>query len=68
MDNVNIPYKISFMVETYEGDWTSEEIDQGLAGTPRREVQSAWYENTGMGQVEITDACRIAELEERNIS
>ncbi len=64
MDTLTVPYKIEFKVETYDGDWTSEEIAAGLAGEPRVDTQSAWYEPTPAGPVEVTDEKRIKELED----
>ena len=63
MDNVNVPYKVEFMVETYQGDWTAEQIAEGCAGEPTVEKQSAWYENINGTTQQITDPQRIEELE-----
>lgn len=65
MDSITVPYKISTMIETYEGDWTAEQIDAGLAGEPRLDVHEEWCENTPEGRRTIVDPQRIAELEAR---
>ena len=65
MDTFKLPYKIDFMIETYEGDWTSEQIAAGEAPPPTVQSESGWYEKIDGVEVEITDATRIAELEER---
>jgi len=65
MDTATFPYKIDFMIQTYKGDWTSEQIDAGEAPEPTVESSSTWYEKIDGVEVEITDAKRIAELEER---
>lgn len=64
MDTLKVPYKVAMMIESYDGDWTAEEIAAGLAGTPRTDSQETWYENTPNGTVEITEVTRVAELEE----
>lgn len=63
MDSINIPYKVTSMIDTYEGDWTAAEIDAGLAGEPHRVVHEEWCENTADGRKVITDPERIAQLE-----
>lgn len=64
MDTLKVPYKVAMMIESYDGDWTADEIAAGLAGTPRVDKQETWFENTLLGPVEITDATRIEKLEE----
>lgn len=64
MDGISIPHKVETTIETYEGDWTSEEIEAGLAGEPRVETEIAWYEPTEHGPVKVTDPQRIQELED----
>jgi len=63
MDNITVPHRIETEVKTFEGDWTAEQIEAGLAGEPRIETHVAWYEPTPDGPREITDADRIRELE-----
>lgn len=63
MDTIDLPYKVEFKVETYEGEWTADEIATGSAGAPRVEIVTAWFENSPDGPVEITDPKRIQELE-----
>lgn len=63
MEKVSIPYKVHILVETYEGDWTSEQIAAGLAGLPRIEQQASWFEDTPNGPQEITDEDRLRTLE-----
>ena len=66
-DRWQAPYKATFTVMQYDGDWTAEEIDAGLAGDPVPvSEQSAWYEPTPEGPVLVTDPVRIAELEQKS--
>jgi len=65
MDTGRFPYKLDFMIQTYEGDWTAEQIDAGEAPEPTVQSSSGWYEKIDGVEVEITDPKRIAELEER---
>ena len=64
MENIRVPYKAETQVLTFEGDWTAEEIDAGLAGDPTNvEVSETWFEPTEDGPVPVTDPQRIDELE-----
>jgi hypothetical protein len=36
MDKGRVNVKTQLSIATYEGDWTAEEIDAGLAGEPTR--------------------------------
>lgn len=64
MEFANVPYKVSTQILTFEGDWTAEEIDAGLAGEPTKvETDETWYEPSENGPVVVTDPKRIAELE-----
>lgn len=66
MDRLNKPYRVDTQVLTFEGEWTAEEIDAGVAGEPHEsQITSEWYQPTSDGPVQITDAHRIAELEQR---
>jgi len=66
MDYTQVPHKVSTKIVTYEGDWTAEEIDNGLAGEPKAiEVFDEWYEPSADGPVRVTDPTRIEELEAR---
>lgn len=64
MDKVSVPHKVETKIATFEGDWTAEQIDAGLAGEPRIESHVAWYEPTADGPQEVTDPVRIQELED----
>ena len=64
MDNLKIPFKITTMIETYQGDWTADEIDAGLAGEPTRQIVEEWCENTPEGRQTIDDPERVSQLEE----
>lgn len=63
MDIGRVPYKVEFMIETYQGEWTPEDIANGKAPSPTIEKHAAWYENTSGDPVQITDEERIKELE-----
>jgi hypothetical protein len=64
MDKINVPYKVTTQIVTFEGDWTAEEIDAGLAGEATRiDTDDTWYEPGENGHVVVTDPARIAELE-----
>jgi hypothetical protein len=65
VENIDVPYRIETRIETYEGDWTSEDIASGRAGEPKVQTQEQWYEPTPDGPQLIEDENRINELRKR---
>ena len=65
MDQFTVPHKVRTEVATFEGEWTAEEIDAGLAGDPVIESSEEWYEPSADGPVLVTDPERIRELESK---
>jgi hypothetical protein len=64
MEKITVPYKVETQVATFQGEWTAEEIDAGLAGEPTIERHVQWFEPSPDGPVEVHDDARIAELED----
>jgi hypothetical protein len=65
MDITKVPYKVRTEVATFEGEWTAEEIDAGLAGESRVEVHEQWFKPSERGPLLVSDPEEIAELEAR---
>lgn len=64
MEKITVPYKVETSIATFQGEWTAEQIDAGLAGEPTVETHEQWFEPSPDGPVIITDTTRIRELEE----
>ena len=53
MDNIHVPVKVTWQIDTYDGDWTEEEIALGWAGKPREvETKTSYFKPSPDGPVE----------------